>query len=242
MQRIRDAGWVAFLLLLLAVCFLYWERIVRRLPFEKTLDLQHRLQLENNRLAKTPWRDNRPLCLFLGDSQIELGKWYELFSGRHAVINAGVSMARIREVGSVVAHGAASKIDTVVLMCGINDLGHAEKSERVRRDYERLLDLIAEKINPRRTIVLSVMPILVLGAGDHRAIACNASVNDLNLWLAPMARAKGAEFVDLTPLVWQGRGMNPNFTSDGLHLNARGYDVIADAVARSLENPSAAYR
>jgi lysophospholipase L1-like esterase len=238
MQKIRDAGWIAFLLLLAGICFLYWEKIEKKLPFRRTPELQHRLQLQCNRLAKVPWKDNRPICLFLGDSHIELGGWYELFHGRFAVINAGVSMARVKDVTSVIAQGSASAIDTVVVMCGINDLGYSENPEGVRQDFRRLLDQIAANIRPRRTIVLSVMPVLVSGPGDHGAIACNASVRELNLMLASMVWGKGMEYLDVTPLLWEGRGMKPEFTFDGLHLNDRGYQVIANAVGKSLEHPS----
>lgn len=235
---LHHAGWIAFFLLLGTVCFLYRERSMMRVPSSRSPDFKRRLASERERLTTFSWRDQRPLCLFLGDSQVELGNWYELFSGRHAVINAGVSMARVADVASVVAQGTASKIDTVVLMCGINDLGSSEKTDRVRQDFEGLLDLIAAKIRPRRTIVLSVMPVLVSGPGDRSAISCNESVNDLNLMLASMVRSKGAEFLDLTPLVWQGRGMNPELTSDGLHPNRKGYAVIGDAVGRALGDSS----
>jgi len=216
------------------VSFLWWEKIAKRLHFGRPTDLSGRISLQRHRLATLIWQDKRPLCLFLGDSQIELGNWYELFSGANALINAGVSMSRVRDVASLIDQGSASKIDTVVLMCGINDLGAGEKPVKVMRDYEQLLDLIAVKIRPRRTIVLSVMPVLISGVNEFRSISLNASVAELNGMLAPMVQSKGAEFLNLTPLVAQGKSINPKFTFDGLHPNSNGYAVIADALARVL--------
>lgn len=43
-------------------------------------------------------------------------------------------MARVVDVASVIAQGSASPIDTVVVMCGINDLGRREKPEKVILD------------------------------------------------------------------------------------------------------------
>ena len=238
MKIFYHAGWIAFSLLLGAVCIVSREKIEKSLPFSRTLDLNHRIEFQCKRLATVPWEDKRPLCLFLGDSQIELGNWYKLFCGKYAVINAGVSMACVKDVASVIAQGSASKIDAVVLMCGINDLGRGEKPEKVLQDYQRLLDLIAREIRPRRTIVLSVMPVLVSGLSESKAAAVNSSVTNLNAMLASMVPSKGVEFVDLRSVVWLGRGMNPRLTSDGLHPNWDGYAVIADEVAQVLEAPS----
>jgi len=233
-KKLRDLGWIAFFLLLMPVCLLCREKITLKLPFGRALDLDRRIDVQTKRLATVPWEDPRPLCLFLGDSQIESGNWYELFSGRHAVLNAGVSMARVTDVSTVVGCGSASQVDTVIVMCGINDLGAGEKPGRVMHDYERLLDLIAKKIRPNRTIVLSVMPVLLSGVDESRTMALNRSVNELNGMLAAMVKARGSEFLDLTTVVGWGGGLNRDLTSDGLHPNRLGYAVIAAAVAGQL--------
>lgn len=238
MRGIRDAGWIAFSLLLVAICCLGWEKIERRIPFTISIDLKQRLDAKKELLSTTAWSDERPLCLFLGDSQIELGMWYELFKGRHAVINAGVSMARVEDVASVIAQGSASPIDTVVVMCGINDLGRREKPEKVIQDYRGLLDSIMAKICPRRVIVLSVMPVSVTASGHSQAIALNASVKELNAMLASMVVSSGAEYVDLTPAVCQGDGMNQRLTNDGLHPNNKGYKIISAVLGEVLEAAS----
>ena len=181
-----------------------------------------------------PWKDSRPLIIMAGDSQIEMGDWYQLLDGSFAVRNCGFSRARISDVTELISAVADRNPKEVVLMCGINNLGGHDSVESCARDYEQLLLRTRSMLNPKKIIVLSVMPVRETVV-DRNSQDVNTQVANFNHELETICRRDQAQFVDLSAAVGDGKhGLTPALTSDGLHLNREGYRAIAAVLTNVL--------
>lgn len=227
------SGW----LLAIAVACFVLPRAAHRLylsfPFGQRGDFQEAFALKQKELA-VPWKDKRPLVIMAGDSQIELGRWYDLLGGSFAVRNCGLSRAKISDVTELISAVADRNPKAVVLMCGINNLGSHDSVESCAADYERLVVKVRTALNPNRIIVLSVMPVRE-SAVDRDSQEVNRRVCSLNQRLRTLCQRQQAEFVDVSTAVsGSGGELSPGLTFDGVHLNPQGYQKIAAVLANSL--------
>ena len=143
-------------------------------------------------------------------------------------------MATISDVTELVAVVPDRKVEAVVLLCGINNLGRQDSVQSCLDDYTKLLQTTREVLQPRQLMVLSVLPVRALSA-DQQSRQINGQVAVLNQQLAELCRRSEASFVVLTNII-QGPdgGLAGEMTGDGLHLNAAGYKKIAAEVRRQL--------
>jgi len=192
----------------------------------QAVEWAHIVQAKKANLDQVRWQDRRPLILMLGDSQVEMGAWYELFSGRFAIRNAGLSQAKIADVACLAGATAEIHPEVVVLMCGINDLGAGRSVDDASKDYLQLLSQILADLRPNRIVALSVMPVARrrIADGSHdlnaRGRALNACIHDHCMKL-------GITFLDVSPAVSENGTLSDALTSDGLHLNPPGYRKLA---------------
>lgn len=195
-----------------------WEQIVRT----KTASLRD-----------TPWQDERPLLLMLGDSQVEMGNWYDLFQGRFAVRNAGLSQAKIQDVTRLAEAIPRIRPAMALLFCGINDLGIGRTADDALKDYFQLLNQVCADMAKERVMVISIMPVsdrrLADGSKD-----LNAKVQVLNSNLKIHCAKEGIAFVDVSPAISNDGTLRDDLTWDGLHLNPAGYHQLAARIQPPL--------
>lgn len=124
----------------------------------------------------------------------------------------------------------------VTVAIGANDIVRGRAIDAYRDNVRRILD--AAKASGARVVVLpqpdwsrspSAAPF-----GTERELA--DAIARFNAVLATEARAKGAEWVDLVPLMLQ-QAAKGQLASDGLHPSALAYDAWAAELARVLASP-----
>ncbi len=210
------------------------HRLISQLPAVQNENWERTLA-EKKRELSSPWQDSRPLILLAGDSQIELGGWYDLFAGGWAVRNCGLSRAKIADVTQLVSAIGDPHPKMVVLMCGINNLGAGESPADCLHDYEALLAAVRSQLQPETIMVLAVMPVRE-SAVDRASHEVNANVNQFNSGLAECCRQHQVLFLNANSAVTDARGgLAGELTPDGLHLNAAGYRRLAGAIAPHLK-------
>ena len=183
------------------------------------------------------WQDPRPLYLFLGDSHIEGGDWYQLFIGKLAVQNAGLSRAKIEDIAELAAEIPSLSPSAIVVMCGINNLGSSESANSCLRKYTILLDTLQKKISPQSLFVLPVLPVRESSADPSRHVL-NLEVEKFNQALESLCQSRRIAFLQLNSAVsLPDHGLSPECTNDGLHLNLVGYRRIAAGLLRSVAQP-----
>lgn len=226
-------GWILFFLLLWQVRERLQFKISSWLPlFQEKSKWQQIIALKEADLRETSWKDQRPLILMLGDSQVEMANWYDLFQGRFAIRNAGLSQAKIADVSKLAESTPRIQPAIVLLFCGINDLGAGHSADDAFADYIQLLNQVC-KGRSHRVMVISIMPVAErrLGEGSKDL---NTKVHALNAKLQRHCEQAGIAFVDVSPGITQNGFLREDMTWDGLHLNPAGYHHLAASIQRSL--------
>jgi acetyl esterase/lipase/lysophospholipase L1-like esterase len=117
----------------------------------------------------------------------------------------------------------------VFLMIGINDLGSGRTPEVMEEGYREILKQIKEKAPGIRVHVQSLLPC------RDRFAKHNAPVLDFNKRLQKLAEEFGYAYIDLHALMVDDKGeLKAEFTGDGLHLNAAGYEPWKAEVERVM--------
>jgi lysophospholipase L1-like esterase len=160
---------------------------------------------------------------------------------QHELLNHGRAGDTVADLLSRMRGGRLAAVDLAVVWIGVNDAvmdiwdattpksgsGWEERLERLRGDYEALLDWTAARAGE----LLLVRP-LVLEAEGSLWEARAAELGDV---IDELGAARGAELIDLAPAfaAAQAAGDGP-FTIDGVHFTDAGARVVAAAFAAAV--------
>lgn len=166
--------------------------------------------------------------VMLGDSHTYTLNWSEAL-GRPAIANRGIR-------GDII-EGFLKRVDEVTLlqpricfvMGGINDLYAYVSVDKVFTQYCELIEHLQS-----RHITVVVQATLYVSASREDADLRNAQVTELNTKLRAYATAHTIRFIDINPLISEHAALKPELTIDGLHLNARGYQLWLPEVEKTL--------
>jgi lysophospholipase L1-like esterase len=150
------------------------------------------------------------------------------------VRNCGLARSKIADVSQLVSVIGQPRPRMVVLMCGVNNLGHGDGRDACVRDYEELLATVRAHLQPESILVLSVMPVRETPV-DRAAQQFNMNIVQFNTELAECCRRHQIQFLDVNPAVTGANGgLADELTEDGLHLNAEGYRRLARIISPQL--------
>ena len=171
---------------------------------------------------------SKPTVVMLGDSITQWGEWNELIGPQ--VANRGIggdtSSALARRLKASVPDSAT----TVVIMIGLNDLKEPGWTPEASANTVRG---IVHDLKGRRVILQSVLRV-----SDARL---NGRISGLNRELRRICEAEPPEqpldcdWLDLNRVITPGGTLTGDLTSDGRHLNGRGYALWAAALKPVLE-------
>jgi lysophospholipase L1-like esterase len=233
------AGWLLFFLLSGLVAHRLCSKLILHLQKPASIGWDQILIERKKSLSSRSWHDPRPLFIFLGDSHIEGGDWYQLFNGALAIRNAGLSRAKIEDTAEIASVIPLPPPKGVLVMCGINNLGNFESTDSCLRKYASLLDTLQIKIRPQFIFVLSVLPVRESSADPSRHLL-NLEVAKFNQALEDLCHRRRITFLQLNSAVTlPDHGLSPECTADGLHLNTVGYLKLAARLLRSVAQPLA---
>ncbi len=191
---------------------------------------------QEEKLAEAKERGEEVDLLFVGDSITHYwaeGLWAERY-GRRNAFNLGFSGDRTEHVLWRIENGAFRNLapKVTVLMIGTNNTGHDEGQPAADtiRGIEAILDEIKERLPKTKIILHAVFP---RGAKtDDRLRLVN---DEINKALPTVAKAKGAEFLDINRFFLERDGtLRRNIMPDLLHPNEAGYKLWAEGLAPSL--------
>lgn len=226
-------GWVAAVVLGALIAPKVYHRWVGALPSIQDERWASVLEAQRFSIASSHWADPRPLHVFAGDSHIANGNWYDLYRGAIAIRNMGLSGATIGDTEVLIQALPDRNLESIVLMCGVNDLGRGTAPDECLAAYSKLL-IAVKRLNPKRIYVLSVLP-MRSSAVERRNAEINRNVATLNTGLAELSSRLNAIYVDLVGAVaGPGGSMSESLTYDGLHLNPAGYERLARQFASVL--------
>jgi lysophospholipase L1-like esterase len=162
-----------------------------------------------------------PDLVMLGDSLTDRGEWHELLGAR-VVANRGIAGETLSGVMARLDTVVALKPKSVAIMLGINDLLAGEPVDTCLTRYTAIIDALQRLQPAPRIVVQSVLPV------GRNVAASNEAIRLLNTQLSSLCIARNCEFLDLFPAFVAGDGfINSELTTDGVHLNGRGYVLWA---------------
>ena len=187
------------------------------------------------REAKVAAEDRSPhLTVLAGDS---LSLWFphELLPTGYSWLNQGISGDASYGLLRRLKLFDATDPETVFVMIGINDLSQGLRRETVLANHREIIHHLKAAHPHARIVVQSILP----HAAD-RALQTsnpppwasrlintpNTVIRNLNQQLAIAAKEENVDYLDLHSAFTDRQGeMQAELTTDGLHLNRRGYEV-----------------
>jgi lysophospholipase L1-like esterase len=191
-----------------------------------------RYHAANEELRKQPADPKR--VVFMGDSITDGWPLAEAFPGK-PYVNRGISgqttaQMLVRMYPDVVALQPVA----MVLLAGTNDIAAnngPQTLDMIRQNLMAMVELA--QVHHIKVILCAVMPI----SGKQSANRPPADILRLNAWLKEYAAQTGSAYVDYHAAVVDALGeFRTGYSDDGLHPNARGYQLMKTAVSKALDD------
>ncbi len=182
---------------------------------------------------KQPIPVDEPLIVFTGSSSIRMWKNTAAYFPEYTILNRGFGGSHMSDL----LHFAEELIiryrpSQVFIYEGDNDLGAGKTSAQILSTTKELVQLLQSKLPKMEIVLISPKPSI---ARWDRA----DSYRELNRLLAAYAEDQtGVSFADVwSPMIdADGEVMKDIFLKDGLHMNAKGYDIWANVIGPMLRN------
>jgi len=194
-----------------------------------------RYHQDDVRLESGPAVEGR--VVFLGDSITDGWDLARFFPGK-PYVNRGIggqtTMQMVVRMHPDVIHLQPA---AVVLLAGTNDIAHntgPETMEMVEDNIRAICELAAS--HNIRIILCLLTPVSDYTKGkqtDHRP---PADIVSLNHWIESYARDVHAQVADYYTALVDDKGMlREGYSDDGLHPNAKGYEMLAPVAEAAIE-------
>ena len=180
--------------------------------------------------------NNRPprLTVLAGDS---LTLWFpiQLLPEERTWLNQGISGETSSGLLKRLYVFEGTRPETIFVMVGINDLVRGYDDETILENQRQIIRELLRSHPRSQIVVQSILPHSGERAtwenSDRLLEIPNSRIRQLNRRLKAIADFEGAFFLDLHPLFTTPTGfLQPEFTTDGIHLNDRGYLVWRTAI------------
>lgn len=179
-----------------------------------------------------------PQIIFAGDSIVEYFPLHELLASSKTMVNRGIrgyQSSQLLEHRSL--HFFGQNLEKIFLLIGTNDLGKEVPLDQTLANLEQLFYLLQHDYPLVEIKLLSILP--VYESEETRAklyTRTNEGIRNMNQAYASLAAAfPQVEYLEVTEGLLDDQGqLRADFTTDGLHLTARGYASLARALQAYL--------
>ncbi|MDB4724495.1 SGNH/GDSL hydrolase family protein [bacterium] len=181
-------------------------------------------------------RKNQPkkgTVLFLGSSSIrgwDLKKWFP----DHPYINRGFGGSQISD--SIYFFDrlvTPYQPKTIVFYAGDNDISKGKSAKIVSEDFRKFAKLTTQALPQTQILFVAIKPSIKRWNLMNKMRVANQMIADF-------AKSNPKiTFIDIdTPMIGSdGKPRQDLFLKDGLHINAKGYQIWSDRVKRELARP-----
>lgn len=183
-------------------------------------------------------QDAAQLTVLLGDS---ISLWFPrtLLPGRRTWLNQAISGEQSAALVKRLNALDDADVKSFFLMIGINDLLAGKSDTQIAANIEAAIAYLRQTHPEADIVVQSILPHSAHKATwegrDRLLLLPNQRIQSVNQTVASLAPKYGAHYLALYPLFANGEGaLRSDLTTDGLHLNERGYLVWRTAIALLL--------
>ena len=170
-------------------------------------------------------------CVMIGDSLTARGDFSKYFESAE-MKNLGINGDTIAGVTERLVQAEEAAPDLLFILCGINSLSDRTK-ESCLEEYEALLTRADAMEGEPRIVIESVLPIS--RGWQEWKVCSDETVRAFNDGIRALAEAHGFEYLDLYGKYELCGAMDPDLTTDGLHLNESGYDIWPEELRPYIE-------
>lgn len=173
--------------------------------------------------------------IFLGDSLTDGGQWSEMFDNG-SVKNRGIISDIVQGVYDRVDYVLKGQPKKIFLMIGVNDVSHHLTNDSIVDAVEKLVVRIKNE-SPKTDLHLqSCLPINNTFRRYKNIFNKEDSVRIINVLLEQVAEKHDIKWINLYPAFADRQcNLRKELTSDGLHLNEKGYKIWRDRVAKYID-------
>ena len=162
--------------------------------------------------------------IFLGDSLTQFHDWSNF--GKHH--NAGIAGDTTDGLLYRLHYTLEKNPKIVLLMIGINDLLQGQYVETMQNNYQKIFEALTSIDN---VYLLSLLPVEAM----DQTVQINENVILLNHFIKSECSERSFVYIDLYKLmVDNSLGIQKEFTSDGVHLTPKAYEVWENALKKFL--------
>jgi lysophospholipase L1-like esterase len=182
------------------------------------------LALESRAVAKG--QGQRRLGVVVGDS---LSLWLpaQTLPNSHIWLNQGISGDTTKNILRRVNAFKQTRPDSIYLMAGVNDLRKGESDETILRNLRQIMRQLRSNHGDANIMVQSILPTSIGISSDR--------IQNLNQAIELIAYQEKVNYLDLYSRFVTEQGQMPTeLSTDGLHLNGRGYSIWS-SVLRDTE-------
>lgn len=180
--------------------------------------------------------------VLVGDSITEIFNWYELFydwskmSGQ-AVYNRGISGDFTNRLLERLNDNVLNiNPKNLVLLIGTNDVGREIPLEMSVSNVDEILKGIRQKCPDANIILQAVYPVN-LNMRDRFEKRSNEKIKAMNAQFIKLSEKYNCRWLDITAQLSDENGdLSKEYCYDGLHLNAKGFEIVAENVIPLLKN------
>ena len=158
--------------------------------------------------------------VMVGDSITQAGMWDDMFPDVR-IVNRGLGSDRTDDVLGRMPSILNVRARKAFVMLGVNDFSAGRTVSEVFNDYVRIVDML--KSRGASVVIQSTIECNVESLGLCAGFL--PKIRELNLRLGEYALRSNVTFIDINAGITSPReGLLAPFTSDGVHLSAKGYN------------------
>lgn len=160
--------------------------------------------------------------VMLGDSITQMAEWNELLD-RNDIVNRGISGDNILGMLNRISFVSRLSPKICFILGGVNDLKSGVSAEEVFDNYKKIVANLKEH---------NVIP--VIQSTLYSNMASSEKVERLNRLLKKYAEDNELYYIDLNAVLATNKSLRKEYSADGTHLTAKGYEFWREEVGKAL--------
>lgn len=114
---------------------------------------------------------------------------------------------------------------------GINDIGIGIPVERIKQNLQSIVDtLLAHNIMPVLQLILYTNQ-----GNDVENLQQQKTIDEINAFLKALSASRKITYLDMNPKLSSNNRLRKEYTTDGVHLTSKAYEIWTDEINRILK-------